>query len=131
MKEHGIKLKKHARNLLLGQCILVVVIATLAHFMDVDRLAISALLGGVVFIAPQFIFTQFSFIFIGSGNVALSNMAMVIGYVCKFSLVMVLFLVLLQVPNLHHAAFFITLKLVIFSQIFNLLRPLPPPPKKH
>jgi ATP synthase protein I len=126
MQAHGIKLKKHVKRLLMGQCLLIIVISTLAHFMDVDHLAVSALLGGVVFIVPQFIFTQFSFIFMGSKNDSLSNMAMVIGYVCKVSLVMVLFLVLLQVPNLHHAAFFITLKLVIFSQIFNLLRPLPP-----
>jgi ATP synthase protein I len=129
MQEHSIKLKKYVRKLLLGQCLLVVVISVLAHFMAVDYLAISALLGGIVFIVPQFIFTQFSFLFISSKNIELSNMAMMIGYVCKFSLLMVLFLVLLQVPNLHHAAFFITLKLVIFSQIFNLLRPLPPFPK--
>lgn len=129
MQEYTTRLKKHTRKLLLGQSILVVVIASIAHTMNVDKLAVSALLGGVVFIAPQFIFTQFSFIFLSSGNVALNNAAMIFGYICKFSLVMVLFLILLQVPNLHHAAFFITLKIVIFSQIFNLLRPLPPPPK--
>ena len=129
MQEYSNRLKKHARKLLLGQCLLVVIISVFAHFMDVDYLAASALLGGVVFIVPQFIFTQFSFIFIGSGNNKLMNIAMIVGYICKFSLVTILFLVLLQVPNLHHAAFFITLKLVIFSQIFNLLKPLPPLPK--
>ena len=130
MQEHRYQLKKHARKLFWGQCILVVVIALIAHSMDVDHLAISALLGGVVFIAPQFLFTQFSFLFIGTGDAELSHAAMLIGYICKFSLAMALFLILLQLPNLHHAAFFITLKLVIFSQIFNLLRPLPPHPSK-
>jgi len=126
MQVHRRRLKKHVRKLLLGQCILVAVIAAIAHLMEVDHLAVSAFLGGVVFIAPQFLFTQFSFLFISSDNLELNNTAMLIGYICKFSLAMVLFLILLQLPNLHHAAFFITLKLVIFSQIFNLLRPLPP-----
>jgi len=126
MQAHRRKLKKHVRKLLLGQCLLVAVIAAIAHSMDVDQLAISAFLGGVVFIAPQFLFTQFSFLFIENDNIDLNKAAMLIGYICKFSLAMVLFLVLVQLPNLHHAGFFITLKLVIFSQIFNLLRPLPP-----
>jgi len=126
MQAHRRQLKKHVRKLLLGQCLLVAAIAAIAHSMDVDHLAVSAFLGGVVFIAPQFLFTQFSFIFIATGNDELNNTAMIIGYICKFCLAMMLFLILLQLPNLHHAAFFITLKLVIFSQIFNLLRPLPP-----
>ncbi len=123
---YELAIRSHALKLLLGQLLLVVFMVLMTEFTSDHRSARSALLGGLIFLVPQFIFTKLSFLFMGADKILLSNSVMMFGYFCKFTLMILLFIVVLNHPQVDHFNLFITFTIVMFSQVFSLLRPLPP-----
>ncbi|WP_028864505.1 ATP synthase subunit I [Psychromonas aquimarina] len=122
---YELAIRSHALKLLLGQLLLVVFMVLMTEFTSDHRSARSALLGGLIFLVPQFIFTKLSFLFMGKGKQLLTNSLMLFGYFCKFTLMILLFAVVLNHPQVDHFNLFITFTIVMFSQVFSLLRPLP------
>jgi ATP synthase protein I len=118
-------LRKYAMKLILGQLLLVLFIVSITYLTAEPRSTKSAAVGGMMFLVPQYLFTRLSFLCVGLTNIAFKNALLAAGYICKFTLIMVLFLAIIPSKEIEHFNLFITFTAVMFSQIFSLLRPLP------
>ena len=130
MPQHAYELaiREHALKLILAQLLLVLIIIAATYLGSDHRTTRSAALGGMVFLLPQYLFTRLSFLFVGSANMLRANTFMIIGQACKFILIIVLFAVILPLPEIVHFSLFSTFVLLMFSQLFSLLWPLPEHP---
>ena len=130
MPQHAYELaiREHALKLILAQLLLVLIIIAATYLGSDHRTTRSAALGGMVFLLPQYLFTRLSFLFVGSANMLRANTFMIIGQTCKFILIIVLFAVILPLPEIVHFSLFSTFVLLMFSQLFSLLWPLPEHP---
>jgi len=122
---YELAIRGYALKLILGQLLLVIFIVSATYLGTDHKSTRSAALGGMIFLVPQYIFTRLSFLYTGSANVMRANTFMIIGHACKFSLIFLLFSVILPLPEIQHFNLFITFTIVMFSQIFSLLKPLP------
>ena len=130
MPQHAYELaiREHALKLILAQLLLALIIIAATYLGSDHRTTRSAALGGMVFLLPQYLFTRLSFLFVGSANMLRANTFMIIGQTCKFILIIVLFAVILPLPEIVHFSLFSTFVLLMFSQLFSLLWPLPEHP---
>ena len=124
---YELAIRSYALKLILGQLLFVLFIISITYFTAEPRSAKSAAVGGMIFLVPQYLFTRLSFLCIGLANTAIKNALMLAGYVCKFTLILILFFAILPSKEIEHFNLFITFTVVMFSQIFSLLRPLPEP----
>ncbi|MDX2319311.1 MAG: ATP synthase subunit I [Moritella sp.] len=122
---YELAIKGYALKLILGQLLLVLFIVSATYLGTDHKSTRSAALGGMIFLVPQYIFTRLSFLYIGSANIMRANTFMILGHACKFALIFILFSVILPLPEIQHFNLFITFVIVMFSQIFSLLKPLP------
>lgn len=122
---YELAIRSYALKLILGQLLLVLFIISITHLVAEPRSTKSAAVGGMMFIVPQYLFTRLSFLCVGLSNMAFKNALMLTGYICKFTLIMILFLAIIPSKEIEHFNLFITFTAVMFSQIFSLLRPLP------
>lgn len=122
---YELAIRGYALKLILGQLLLVLLIVSATYIVTDHKSTRSAALGGMIFLVPQYIFTRFAFLYTGAANAMLANMFMIIGHVCKFALIFLLFRMILPLPEIQHFNLFITFTIVMFSQIFSLLKPLP------
>lgn len=122
---YELAIKGYALKLILGQLLLILVIVSATYLGSDHRSARSAALGGMIFLVPQYIFTRISFLYVGSTKIIQTNTAMIIGHICKFALIFILFSAILPLPGIQYFNLFITFVILMFSQIFSLLRPLP------
>jgi len=122
---YELAIRGYALKLILGQLLLVIFIVSATYLGTDHKSTRSAALGGMIFLVPQYIFTRLSFLYTGSANVMRANTFMILGHACKFALIFILFSVILPLPDIQHFYLFITFVLVMFSQIFSLLKPLP------
>jgi len=122
---YELAIRGYALKLILGQLLLVLFVVSATYLGEDQKSARSAALGGMIFLVPQYIFTRLSFLYIGSKNLMRANTFMILGHACKFALVFMLFSVILPLPGIQHFNLFITFVIVMFSQIFSLLKPLP------
>ncbi|WP_017222988.1 ATP synthase subunit I [Moritella dasanensis] len=127
MPHHAYELaiRGYALKLILGQLLLVIFIVSATYLGTDHKSTRSAALGGMIFLVPQYIFTRLSFLYTGAANAMRANTFMILGHACKFALIFILFSVILPLPEIQHFYLFITFVLVMFSQIFSLLKPLP------
>jgi F0F1-type ATP synthase assembly protein I len=122
---YELAIRGYALKLILGQLLLVIFIVSATYLGTDHKSTRSAALGGIIFLVPQYIFTRLSFLYTGSANMMRANTFMILGHACKFALIFILFSVILPLPDIQHFYLFITFVLVMFSQIFSLLKPLP------
>ncbi|QFI38662.1 ATP synthase subunit I [Moritella marina ATCC 15381] len=122
---YELAIRGYALKLILGQLLLVIFIVSATYLGTDHKSTRSAALGGMIFLVPQYIFTRLSFLYTGSANIMRANTFMILGHACKFALIFILFSVILPLPEIQHFYLFITFVLVMFSQIFSLLKPLP------
>lgn len=122
---YELAIRGYALKLILGQLLLVLFIVFATYLGTDHKSTRSAALGGMIFLVPQYIFTRLSFLYMGSANVMRANTFMILGHACKFALIFILFSVILPLPGIEHFNLFITFVIVMFSQLFSLLKPLP------
>ncbi|GIC80609.1 ATP synthase subunit I [Moritella sp. F3] len=122
---YELAIRGYALKLILGQLLLVIFIVSATYLGTDHKSTRSAAFGGMIFLVPQYIFTRLSFLYTGSANIMRANTFMILGHACKFALIFILFSVILPLPDIQHFYLFITFVLVMFSQIFSLLKPLP------
>ena len=122
---YELAIRGYALKLILGQLLLVLFIVSATYLGTDHKSTRSAALGGMIFLVPQYIFTRLSFLYTGSANIMRANTFMILGHACKFSLIFILFSVILPLPDIEYFHLFITFVIVMFSQIFSLLKPLP------
>ena len=122
---YELAIRSYALKLILGQLLLVIFIVSATYLGTDHKTTRSAALGGMIFLVPQYIFTRLSFLYIGSSSIMRANTFMILGHACKFALIFLLFSVILPLPDIQHFNLFITFVIVMFSQIFSLLKPLP------
>lgn len=128
---HEVAIKAHAIKMVLFQLMLIIAIVAVTFCLADINATRSAAIGGMTFLIPQYIHTRLSFWFVGFNHLARANMLMIIGNICKFVLICMLFSAALSVPDIVCFNLFMTFVIAMFSQLFCLLLPLPEPPPKE
>ncbi len=128
---HEIAIKAHAIKMVLFQFMLITAIVAVTFGLADINATRSAAMGGMTFLVPQYIHTRLSFWFVGFNHLARANMLMIIGNICKFTLICILFCAALSLPDIVCFNLFMTFVIGMFSQLFCLLLPLPEPPGKE
>lgn len=127
---HEIAIKAHALKLILFQLMFVSAIVALTFFLTDIHATRSAAMGGMIFLVPQYIHTRLSFWYVGFQHLAKTNTLMIIGNICKFALICMLFSAALSLPDIVNFNLFMTFVIAMFSQLFSLLLPLPEQPEE-
>lgn len=117
--------------MILFQLMLITAVVAITFCLTDIHATRSAAMGGMIFLVPQYIHTRLSFWYVGFQHLAKANTLMIIGNICKFALICMLFSAALSMPDIVSFNLFMTFVIAMFSQLFCLLLPLPEPPEKE
>ncbi|SQD79457.1 ATP synthase subunit I [Moritella yayanosii] len=107
-----------AVKLIVFQVLLVAIIAMVFLFIDDGFSARSAVLGGMIYVLPNYIFTRLAFRFMGARQIKDVAASFALGESLKLVLTVVFFIVVLGFVEVNYLPLYVTFALAISSQLF-------------
>lgn len=107
-----------AIKLIVFQVLLVAIIAIVFLLIDDGFSARSAVLGGMIYVLPNYIFTRFAFRFMGARQIKDVVASFALGESLKLFLIVVFFIAVLGFVKVSYLPLYVTFALAIGSQLF-------------
>ena len=107
-----------AIRLIVFQVLLVAICAVIFLLTDGEHAARSAVLGGVIYVIPNYIFTRFAFRFMGARQIKDVATSFAVGEFLKLFLTVVFFIVVLGFIEVNYLPLYVTFAIAIGSQLF-------------
>ena len=107
-----------AIRLIVFQVLLVAICAIIFWLTDGANSARSAVLGGIIYIVPNYIFTRFAFRCMGARQAKDVITSFAVGESLKLFLTVVFFIVVLGFIKVNYLPLYVTFAIAVGSQIF-------------
>jgi ATP synthase protein I len=107
-----------AIRLIVFQVLLVAISAVVFLLIDDGHSARSAMLGGMIYVLPNYIFTRFAFRYMGARQIKNVAASFAVGESLKLFLTVVFFIAVLGFVKVNYLPLYVTFALAIGSQLF-------------